>query len=524
MRLGVLDEFLDVILRQTGGAGDRDLLLLAGAEVFRRHVHDAVRVDVERDLDLRQAARRGRNAHQVERAEKLVAARHLALALEDLDLDRRLIVGGRGERLRLARRDGGVALDELRHHAAERLDAERQRSDVEQEHVLDVAAENAALNRGADRHHFVGIHALVRLLAEVVLHDLLHERNARRAADENHLVDVLRRHPRVLERLLERTHGAIDDVSDELLELGARQRHVQMLRPRGVGGDERKIDVGRHGRRQLDLRLLPCLLETLQRHFVFRQIDALILLEFVDDPVDEALVDVVAAEVCVTVGRLDFDDAFADFEDRDVERAAAEVVDGDGLVTLLVQAVRQRGGRRLVDEALDLEAGDLARVFRRLALRVVEVGRDGDDRAVHFLAEVVFRGLFELLKNHRGDLGRRIELSLDLDTGVAVGGARHLVRHHLHLFAHFVVLPTHEALDGEDGVFRIGDGLALCNLADQPLAVLGESNDRGGDAAPLRVDDDLRLVAFHDRDHGVRGSEVNADDLCHNLISLCDLE
>jgi len=55
--------------------------------------------------------------------------------------------------------------------------------------------------------------------------------------------------------------------------------------------------------------------------------------------------------VRVAVGRLHFDDALAHFEDRDVERAAAEVVDGDRLVLLLVEAVGERGGRRLVDDA-----------------------------------------------------------------------------------------------------------------------------------------------------------------------------
>ena len=93
-----------------------------------------------------------------------------------------------------------------------------------------------------------------------------------------------------------------------------------------------------------------------------------------------ALIEVVAAEVRIAVGRLDLDDALADFEDRNVERAAAEVVDGDRLVLLLVEPVGERGRRRLVDDAHDLEAGNLPGVLRRLALRVVEVGGNGDDR------------------------------------------------------------------------------------------------------------------------------------------------
>ena len=39
-----------------------------------------------------------------------------------------------------------LRVNERRHHAAERLDAERQRRDVEQQQVLDVAREHAALD------------------------------------------------------------------------------------------------------------------------------------------------------------------------------------------------------------------------------------------------------------------------------------------------------------------------------------------------------------------------------------------
>ena len=58
------------------------------------------------------------------------------LALEHVDGHGRLVVVGGGEDLAGLGRDGGVLLDELGHHAAQGLDAERQGRDVEEQHVL----------------------------------------------------------------------------------------------------------------------------------------------------------------------------------------------------------------------------------------------------------------------------------------------------------------------------------------------------------------------------------------------------
>ena len=109
----------------------------------------------------------------------------------------------------------------------------------------------------------------------------------------------------------------------------------------------------------------------------------MVVLELLDQPVDDALVPVVAAEVGVTVGGLDLEDALPDLEDRDVVGTAAEVEDEDCLVlALLVQPVGQRGRSGLVDDAQDLEPGDLSRLLGGGPLGVVEVRRDGDDGLV----------------------------------------------------------------------------------------------------------------------------------------------
>ena len=121
------------------------------------------------------------------------------------------------------------------------------------------------------------------------------------------------------------------------------------------------------------------------------QIDAAVLLEFIDDPIDHDVVPVITAEVRVAVGGLYFENAIADFEHGDVERAATQVIHGDLLVLLLVETVGQRSRGRLVDDAKNFQARDLARVLGRVALRVVEVSRNSDDGLSDLLAELRFR-------------------------------------------------------------------------------------------------------------------------------------
>ena len=94
----------------------------------------------------------------------------------------------------------------------------------------------------------------------------------------------------------------------------------------------------------------------------------------------------------------------------------------------------------------------------------------------------------------------------------------HLEGHHLHLVADFVVAAAHEALDGEDGVLRVGDGLALGHLAHQPLAALGEADNGRRSARTLFIGNDLGLAALQDRDARVGGAEIDSDNLCHGCI------
>ena len=237
-----------------------------------------------------------------------------------------------------------------------------------------------------------------------------------------------------------------------------------------------KVDVESGGifGRQRDLGFDDGFADGLHGFGVGAEIDALVAANVVEGNGDEEVVDVVAAEVGVAVGGDDLEDALVQLEDGDVEGAAAEVVDGDDSVVLAVEAVGERGGGGLVDEAQDFEAGDAAGVFGGLALRVVEVGGDGDDGLGDGRAEVALGVALELAEDEGGDLRRRVFALADVKAedfaGLDVFGE--MEGEELQLFLNVFKAAAHEALGGVDDAVGRGREILRCAIADD------DSSDR----------------------------------------------
>ena len=389
---------LDLLLGKTRRSLDTDLLLLARALIFSRYVQNTVSIDIEGYLDLRHTARSGRNTVQVEAADRLVVAGQRTLALADVDLHRRLVVGRRREDLALTGRDRRIGLDQLGHHTAQRLDTQRQRSNVEQQHVLHLTGQDTALDRSADGNDLIGVHTLAGHLAEEILDDLLDRGNTGRTAHEDHLVDLLGIETGIAQGHLARLDGLVDQVIAQLFEFGTRKRHNQVLRNAVDRHDVRKVDLRSSRGRQFDLRLLGSFLQTLHGHRVLAQIHVVLGFECLGHIIDQHMVEIIAAQVRIAVGRFHFEHAVAQLQDRNIERTAAQVEDGDlHILAFLIQTVSQRSGRRLVDDTPHLQARDLTGLLRSLTLRIGEIGRNGDYRFRNLLPQVILGRLLHFL-------------------------------------------------------------------------------------------------------------------------------
>ena len=133
----------------------------------RGDVHDAVGIDVEGDLDLRHAARRRRDADELESPEGPVVAGHFALALHDMDANDGLGILGGGENLAVRGGDRRIALDDRRGDTPPWVSTPNDSGVTSRSRTLATSPERTPpCDRRARGHDLVGIHRLAGRLAE----------------------------------------------------------------------------------------------------------------------------------------------------------------------------------------------------------------------------------------------------------------------------------------------------------------------------------------------------------------------
>ena len=225
-------------------------------------------------------------------------------------------------------------------------------------------------------------------------------------------------------------------------------------------------------------------------------------------PVHDALVEIFATQIGIAGSRQDFKHAVVHFQNRNIKRAAAEIVNGDLLGFRLPETVCQRRRSGLVDNPFDVQARNPARILGRLSLGVIKVGGHGDNRICHGFSEKIFGRGLQTLQDNPGKFRRAVDATLDAHARIAVLRIDNLkgrgFSHSLPLGG--IKLATNQTLNRVDSVGRIGHGLTLRNLSYQSLAFVGEADDAGRRASTFFIGDNLHRAAFQHRDTAVGGS------------------
>ncbi len=248
-----------------------------------------------------------------------------------------------------------------------------------------------------------------------------------------------------------------------------------MLGTCGISSDERQRNCGRRSRRQLDLSLLSSFLQSLHSQLVSCEVNALSSLELSYHPVDDPLVEVIAAQLVVTCCCKNFCNAVAHFDDRYIEGTAAQVVYHYLLILFLIDTVRKCSSGRLVDDSLNSQTCDLTCILCCLSLSISEVSGDCDNSLSYLFTQISLSVSLQLLEYHSGDLLRSILL------------AAHAC----------LIIRTHVSLDRDNGVLIVGYCLSLSYLTYKSVACLGKTYNGRSSSCTLTVGDYYCFAAFH---------------------------
>ena len=134
------------------------------------------------------------------------------------------------------------------------------------------------------------------------------------------------------------------------------------------------------------------------------------------------------------------------------------------------------------------------------------------------MTEVIFRSFLHLLKNHGRDFLGCVKTVIDGNAAGVVITFGHLVAPVTDFFGHLIEAAAHETLHGSNGIFRIGNGLALGRVTHFAFTIFQESHHRRGGSSTLFVGDHYRFITFHYSYAAVGGTQVNSDYFAHIVV------
>mmetsp|Transcript_66490 Transcript_66490/g.105215 ORF Transcript_66490/g.105215 Transcript_66490/m.105215 type:complete len:271 (-) Transcript_66490:42-854(-) len=250
----------------------------------------------------------------------------------------------------------------------------------------------------------------------------------------------------------------------------------------------------------------------------------MLLLEDLHEVLHHSLIEILSSQMGVTVGGYDLKNAIVDGQEGHIKGTSSKVVDQDVLLRLLVQTVGDgcRGG--FVDDAQHVHPRNGASIFGGLALRIVEICGDSNNRMLHFFAQVVLGSLLHLGENHRRHLlgSHDLVLALDLHADHWLAGLVHDgIWQQFDVLLHRGILEasTNEALHVEQGLRGVDGGLVLGCLSDEPF-IICEGHIGRGNAIALVVGDDLYSAILVNANARISGTEIDANHWSINLLVL----
>mmetsp|Transcript_6918 Transcript_6918/g.16789 ORF Transcript_6918/g.16789 Transcript_6918/m.16789 type:complete len:167 (+) Transcript_6918:1108-1608(+) len=153
-------------------------------------------------------------------------------------------------------------------------------------------------------------------------------------------------------------------------------------------------------RAESSLCLLDLTSKLLDGPLVTAHVLATLLLEDLHEVLHDALVEVLATQVGVSVGGYNFKHAIVNGQQAHIKGTTAQVIHEDVLLGLLVQPICNGSSCGLVDNTEHIKTSNEPCILGGLPLRIVEVSWNSDHRMFHLLSEIILSHFLHLGENH----------------------------------------------------------------------------------------------------------------------------
>jgi hypothetical protein len=277
-------------------------------------------------------------------------------------------------------------------------------------------------------------------------HLFTHARHTRRTADHHDFLYLLCLEAGIFKCAARGGKRSIDQWIDQLYQRGACQR---ALPGRAIRSHNLYRDT---------LRIRQCLLggtriaQQAALQFVVGVFDHPC---FLPHPVGDGMVHVVTAQCRISGRGQHLEHATIQAQNRDIEGATAQVVNCKHALRGPVQTVGHGGGGRFIEQSQHIKAGETRSILGGLALGIVKVGRDCDDRASQYVAECRLCPVLEGFENFGRDFDRTALARYCFDTRHGGRARTEFIRQQVAETLYVLNTASHEALHRSDGIQRI---------------------------------------------------------------------
>ena len=155
-----------------------------------------------------------------------------------------------------------------------------------------------------------------------------------------------------------------------------------------AGRNERQRDRCRENTGEFLLGFLGCFGQALKGLAIPPQIQSMLSLERISNPIHNALIEIIPAQLGVAVGGFDVEHTVRDSKQRHIKSATTEVKHQHATNGAAIKAIGEGGSRGFVEDAFHGDARQSASVAGGLTLSVIEIGRNRNHRCFDGFAQI----------------------------------------------------------------------------------------------------------------------------------------